>query len=192
MAPEPIAVTLRVIEVLDALDAPYVIGGSLASSVHGVARTTMDADLVADLKSEQVERLVQELRNEFYVDADAIREAIRFKRSFSLIHLESAFKVDVFIPQQRRFDRTQLDRKVKHVVATDPERTAYIASAEDTILAKLEWYHVGHEVSERQWRDISGILQVQGKRLDLAYLRQIAASLDLSELLQKALREAQL
>ncbi len=76
------------------------------------------------------------------------------------------------------------------MVATEPERTAYIASAEDTVLTKLEWYRMGGEVSDRQWRDVLGVLKVQGKRLDLAYLRRWATELGIADLLERALAEA--
>ena len=190
MVPEPIQATLLVVEALEALGVPYLIGGSLASAVHGVVRTTMDADLVADLRPEHAEPLAQALGDAFYVDAASIRDAIRHRSSFNVIHLESMFKVDIFIPKQRPFDRAQLQRRTKQVIATEPEREAYVATAEDTILAKLEWYRRGGEVSDRQWQDVLGVLKVQGNRLDLAYLRQWAASLGVSDLLEKALTEA--
>ena len=190
MVPEPIQATLLVVEALEALGVPYLIGGSLASAVHGVVRTTMDADLVADLQPEHAEPLAQALGDAFYVDAASIRDAIRHRSSFNVIHLESMFKVDIFIPKQRPFDRAQLQRRTKQVIATEPEREAYVATAEDTILAKLEWYRRGGEVSDRQWQDVLGVLKVQGNRLDLAYLRQWAASLGVSDLLEKALTEA--
>lgn len=90
MNPEPIAVTLMVIRVLDALDVPYLIGGSFASALYGVPRTTNVADLIVGLRLEHVEPLVRALTPTFYVDADAIRQAIRDKSSFNLIDLESA------------------------------------------------------------------------------------------------------
>lgn len=156
MSSEPIAVTLIVIQALEKLGVPYLIGGSLASAVHGVVRATLDADLVADLHLEHAELLAQALDDAFYVDIEAICDAIRCRSSFNVIHLETMFKVDVFVPKQRPFDQMQFERRVEQGVATDPERTAYIASVEDTILAKLEWYRLGGEVSERQWRDVLG------------------------------------
>ena len=187
MLPEPIAVTLRVVEALERLGVPYLIGGSLASAVHGVVRTTMDADLVADLRPEHAGTLAQDLGSDFYVDAESIREAIRQRSSFNVIHLQTMFKVDIFIPKQRPYDRSQMARRVVQVVATEPERRAYVAAAEDTVLAKLEWYRLGGEVSEQQWRDVLGILAVQGGRLDLAYLRRWAAELGVADLLARAL-----
>lgn len=190
MPDEPITVTLLVIDALDALGVPYLIGGSLASAVHGVLRATMDTDLVADLRLEHAEPLARALGGTFYVDAESIREAVLHQSNFNVIHLETMFKMDVFILKKRPFHRSQMERRIAQVIATDPERTAYVATAEDTILAKLEWYRMGGGVSDRQWRDVLGVMKVQADRLDLAYLRQWAAQLNVLDLLERALTEA--
>jgi hypothetical protein len=189
MTTDPIAVTLLVVEVLETLDVPYLIGGSLASTLHGVARSTLDSDLVADLPAENVAAFVAQLGDQFYVDEQAIQTAIQQRRSFNLIHLKSMFKVDIFIPKRRAFDQAQLANRTLQLVATNPDRTAYVASPEDTILAKLEWYRLSGEVSDRQWGDVLGVLLVQAERLDLAYLRQSAPELGVADLLEKALVE---
>jgi hypothetical protein len=189
LIPEPIAVTLQVIEVLDSLEVPYLIGGSLASAVHGVPRATMDADLLADLRMEHAEPLARGLGNAFYLDATSILDAIGHHGSFNVIHLETMFKIDIFLPKTRPFDAAQLARRRSAIVATDPERTAYFASAEDSILTKLEWYRAGREVSERQWSDVLGMLKAQGAQLDLAYLRRWSTTLNVADLLERALRE---
>ena len=183
---EPVAVTLLVIE---ALDVPYFIGGSLASALYGVVRTTLDADLVADLRPEHAEPFARRLSAAFYVDLDSILDAIQRRDSFNVIHLESMFKVDIFIPRQRPYDRAQFARRVEKIVAVDAERAAYFASAEDTILAKLDWYRQESGVSERQWRDVLGVLKTQSGRLDLDYLRRWAAELSVADLLERALGE---
>jgi len=98
---EQIAVTLLVIDALEKLGVRYLIGGSLASAIYGVPRATMDADLVADLRVEHAEALARALADAFYVDAEMIRDAVRQQRSFNVIHLETAFKVDVFVRSNR-------------------------------------------------------------------------------------------
>jgi hypothetical protein len=184
---EPIAVTLRVTTILEQLGVAYLIGGSLASALHGVVRTTLDTDLVAEIRPEHVSPLLKELQSAFYLDAEAIEDAIRRRSSFNLIHLETMFKVDIFVSKQRPFDKAQFTRRVRQTVATDPEQSVYIASAEDTVLTKLEWYRQGGEVSERQWRDVLGIFKVQADNLDMEYLRRWANELDVTDLLEKAL-----
>lgn len=190
MISEPIAITLRVIQELDQLNVAYLIGGSLASALYGEPRATIDADLVADLKIEHVAPLVRALSGEFYIAPDAALEAIRAQRGFNLIHLATSFKVDIFVRKKRAFDDAQFARRTRQVVATDPERTAYIATAEDTILAKLEWYKIGGSVSERQWRDVLGVLKTQGDALDQTYLRRMASQLQVTDLLERAIKEA--
>ena len=190
MIAEPIAITLRVIQELDRLNVPYFIGGSLASALYGEPRATIDADIIADLKNEHVAPLVRALSNEFYIAQDAALDAIRAQRSFNVIHLATSFKVDVFIRKRRAFDDAQFERRTRQIVSADPERSAYIATAEDTILAKLEWYKIGGAVSDRQWRDILGVLKTQSDALDQDYLRRMANQLGVTDLLERALREA--
>jgi len=191
MLAEPIAVTLLVADVLKALDVPYAIGGSLASAFHGVMRATMDADLVADLRLEHAEPLAQELSGAFYADVAMMRDAIRRRASFNVIHLETTFKVDVFVAESRTFDRSQLARRQLHLLSEDPERYAYVTTAEDIVLSKLEWYRLGNEVSDRQWRDVLGVLKVQGDRLDRDYVQRMAVELGVVDLLDRAWREAE-
>ena len=191
MLAEPIAVTLLVTAAFERLDVPYFIGGSLASALHGTTRSTLDVDLVVELQTEQVKPLVELLHQDFYIDESMIQEAILHQGSFNLIHLASMFKVDVFITKQRGFDQMRFQRRELLVVTNEPERKAYITSAEDIILAKLEWYRLGNEVSDRQWRDILGVLKVQAGRLDLDYLDRWAAELAVADLLQRALRECE-
>lgn len=190
MATDVLAVTLSVIDELEALGIPYALGGSLASSAHGVPRSTMDADIVADVREEHVEPLVRALSRVFYVDAEAVRDAIRQCSSFNLIHLQAMVKVDIFIPKRRPFDVAQLTRRVPEIAATEPERTIFVTSPEDTVLAKLEWYRAGGEVSDRQWSDILGILKVQAPLVDRAYLRHWAPTLGVADLLERAFEDA--
>ena len=189
MLAEPLQVTLQVIDALEELGAAYWVGGSLASALHGVARSTLDSDLVADISLAQVDDLVVALDGTFYIDGEMIREAILHQGSFNLIHRATMFKVDVFLLKERPFDQVQLERRQEQIVTADPERKAYICTAEDIILAKLEWYKAGGEISERQWRDVMGVLRVQAGHLDMEYLQEWAAELDVLDLLEKAISD---
>ena len=111
MLTEPIAVTLLVVDALEDLSVPYFIGGFLATAVHGVARATMDVDIVADLRVEHTAPLVDALGNAFYADMAMIRGAILRQGSFNLVHLKAMFKVDVFVRSRQPFDQTQFRRR---------------------------------------------------------------------------------
>ena len=154
MLPEPIAATITVTATLEKLGVRYLIGGSLASTVHGMVRTTQDSDIVAEMRPEHVEAFVRALENEFYIDEESITSAVAQHTSFNIIHRESMFKVDVFVPVLRPFVREQLSRARKQIFAVEPQVEALVATAEDTLLAKLEWYRMSGEVPERQWRDV--------------------------------------
>lgn len=190
MLAEPTAVTLKVVDILEGFEIRYLIGGSFASAIHGVARMTADVDLVVDLSLNQVDPLVRALESEFYVDAEAIRDAVRRRQSFNLIHLATMFKVDIFVFKGRPFDDAQFERRVRHAVSLDPERHAYVATAEDNILAKLEWYRMGGESSDRQWNDVQNVLKTQLGRLELDYLHHWAVALGIADLLERALNDA--
>jgi hypothetical protein len=190
MPSESTRVTLLVTQTLERLGIPYAVGGSLASSLHGVMRSTLDVDIVADMRVEHIQPLFAALSKEFYADDEMMKDAIEHHSSFNLIHYETAFKVDIFIRKTRLFDQIQLERRRSSVIATDPEESIYITSPEDTILSKLEWYRMGGEVSDRQWRDILGVLKTQAGGLDLDYLRKWAIELKVADLLDRALKES--
>jgi hypothetical protein len=178
-----------VIEALEELGVPYHIGGSVASSIYGILRATIDADLIADLRLEHIRPLVIRLQTNYYIDEDMIRDAIRRRSSFNVIHLDTMLKVDVYIPKSRSFDQEEL-RRVQQEVLLEGTRPFNVASPEGTILNKLEWYRMGGEVSNRQWNDILGVFKVQGTHLDMAYLQRWAANLKVTDLLERALVDA--
>lgn len=186
---EILDVTLVVAEALENLGVSYVVGGSLASSFHGIPRATIDADIVAALRDVHRSGFVAALSDAFYLDPDTIRRAIERRTSFNVIHLATMFKVDVFVARDDDAAQQQLKRGRPMVVSDAPERTLRMASAEDTIAHKLYWYALGDEVADRQWSDAIGVLKVAGERLDLAYLRRSAARLGVEDLLRRALEE---
>jgi hypothetical protein len=189
MQNEPIEVTLKVTHLLEKLGVPYLIGGSLASTLYGMVRTTQDSDIVAEMRLEHLQPFVAALQDEFYVDDEMIAESIQRHSSFNIIHRETMFKVDVFVPRPRPFLQSQLARAQKQTFTFETEVSANFASPEDIILAKLEWYRMGGEVSERQWRDILGVLKTRADALDLDYVHKWANELKVNDLLERALKE---
>ena len=177
-APDLVAALLPVIEALDSLGVRYYVGGSVASSIHGVPRASIDADLIAELGAEHVAPLAARLSALFYLDEGRMRDAVERRLSFNVIHLATMFKVDVFVSKGRPFDLEASGRARLEALGESPEAPqAMVASPEDTLLAKLEWYRRGGESSERQWSDILGLLRVRTGRLDLAYLADWASAL---------------
>jgi hypothetical protein len=187
---EILEITLFLAETLERLGVPYLVGGSLASSLHGLPRATQDVDLVAALEPRHVPDLVGALRESFYLDEAAIRAAVRERTSFNVIHLGTLFKADIFVARDDPTVRSEFERRQRFRVADDPPRELVLASPEDTIVQKLHWFRLGDQVSERQWSDALGVLKVAGNRLDLAYLRRAAMLLGVSELLERILAEA--
>jgi hypothetical protein len=191
MLSEPILVVAMVTQALEDLHVPYFVGGSLASSKYGLPRATQDVDLIADLRPHHVAPLVTLLSSEFYAEADAIRAAIRSRASFNLIHLLTAYKVDIFVVRADAWSREEMARRRAEQIDIGEKRVMlYFCSPEDVILHKLEWYRAGGGVSDRQWNDVLGVLKVQAEALDVAYLRHWAADLGLGELLEQALHDA--
>lgn len=186
---ETLQVTLLVTSVLDDLGIPYVIGGSMASIIHGMLRTTMDVDIVADMEPKHAAPFVAQLQDAFYADETAIYQAIQHRSSFNLIHFTTMFKVDIFLPKERVFDQQQLKRRIAEPVGTDSDAQLWVLTPEDVVLAKLDWFRLGGEVSERQWRDILGVLKTQQAFLDIEYLRHWAQNLGVTDLMERALGE---
>jgi hypothetical protein len=150
----------------------------------------MDIDILAAIPGKLAGALAARLQPEFYADELAIEKAIATKRSFNLIHLETMFRVDVFVSKRDAFDTKQLERRRLEIVTRDPERSAYVASPEDIILSKLRWYRQTNEKSERQWSDVLGVISVQADKLDLDYLEHWATELGVSDLFERALGQS--
>ena len=186
----PIDLALRIAALLDSLEIPYVLGGSLASSLVGEPRTTLDLDFAIRLRSEDVAPLLAALGTEYYVSSEAVQSAVARTASFNIVKLDSVEKVDLFVLGDGLLDRRQLARRQRLVVSESPRRELWVGSPEDQVLRKLDGYRAGGGVSDRQWRDVLGILAVQAARLDRADLESAAADLGLAELLARAFQEA--
>jgi hypothetical protein len=185
----PLSVLSQVTTSLEQQGITYALVGSFASSLHGMYRSTADIDILADIKTEQVRPLLEALQGSFYLDEHAMRDAVAKSRSFNAIHFDSVFKVDIFVAGSDEFAIEQLNRRVIRKLSPDQDETVYVATAEDTILAKLQWYRAGHETSVTQWNDILGVLATSGNSLDVEYLNNWAGRLDLTKLLQRAFTE---
>lgn len=186
---EVLDVTLQVARALSTIGLDYVVGGSLASSMHGIPRSTQDVDILVFMFHEDVEPLVSALDDDFYVDEDAVRDAVDRSSSFNVIHFETAFKVDLFVADDEPWLAEERNRR-QSIGITDSGESVDVSSAEDNILHKLQWYQKGGEISDQQWRDVLGVMKVQGDDLDLSYLDKWARRLGLQELLAQALSEA--
>jgi len=179
-----------VVELFEQLGIRYYLGGSLASSIHGVPRATLDADVVAFMADYHIPILVQSLQDTFYLSETAMHEALDQQDgypAFNLIHLTMGVKIDVFVPPSTPYDESRMARAHPAAFEEDPQaRRFYVASAEDMILTKLAWYAAGNRISERQWGDILGILAIQRDLLDRTYLQQWAPTLGVVDLLDEA------
>ena len=162
----------------------------MASAVCGEPRSTLDVDLVVSLSEGQIPGLVASLQDDFRADAQALRRAVRQRSSTNVVHLATSIKVDLFIMGGSPVDAEQMDRRQRIKVVSDPDRYLYVYTPEDILLQKLRWYRLGNEVSDRQWRDILGILLVQGNRLDKTYLSRGAEKLGVADLLGRAMTQA--
>ncbi|GIV21589.1 MAG: hypothetical protein KatS3mg023_3340 [Armatimonadota bacterium] len=190
MIPEPVAVTLRVTSVLESLGVPYAISGSLASALYGVARATQDVDIIADLQPAHVRSLVDRLTGEFDIDDEVAAREVTRRGSFNLIHRESMFKVDIFVAREHPLDKAVLARARRQVLHNEPEVSASLISPEDAIVARLICYRQERQVSDKQWRDVVGMLRVLGDTLDRTYLEQFAQQMGVQDLLRQAMAEA--
>lgn len=186
---EPIAVTLELARALDKLGILYVVGGSLASSVHGIPRSTQDIDLLVELPGRLVDALVAELSPNFYIDREMVLDAVQRRASFNVLHMATMFKIDLFISDRSPLLVEEMRRRQKFELGAPP-RAVFVCSAEDIIVQKLDWYEKGGRVSERQWGDVIGVLSVTGAKLDLEYVRRWAAHLGLTDICERALLEA--
>jgi len=182
-----VAALAPVIAAFQKLGVSHYVGGNVASTFHGAIRSTMDVDVVCDLRSDQVAAFLGAFDDDFYVIAPAVRDAVNRRGSFNLIHLPTSFKVDVFVSRDRPFDRAAMSRAASCILREEDGFAAPIASAEDSIVSKLEWYRLGDEVSERQWDDVTRLVHLLGDSLDVAHMKCMADSIGVGDLLERLL-----
>lgn len=183
---EVVEVAVLVARAFEKLNLDYVLGGSVATSVQGEPRSTNDIDFAVRLSGPQVKPLVEALGADFEVDEQALLEAIQRGRSTNIFHFDSMTKVDLFIRGAEAFDDTEFSRRVRMELQPGGG-PLFIATTEDNFLRKLRWFRMGGESSDRQWRDVLGLLRVSGGSLDLSYMRGWAVKLGVADLLDRAL-----
>ncbi len=189
---DTLAVARSVVGALETLRIEYYLGGSIASSIHGEARLTQDLDFVAQMSVAQIPAFVAHLGERFYADSEMIREAIQLKSSCNVIDFPVGIKADIFFPSIVGFTESEFARKIRAPISSLPDSPeAYICSAEDIVLQKLLWYKMGGGVSDRQWRDVLGVLIYQAGNLDNAYMDRWAREIEVSDLLARAREDAE-
>ena len=187
---EEYLVLKQLTDVLYDMKIDYAIGGSIASSVYGKVRFTQDADIAVASFVDKAERFYSVLKENFYISKDAMYHAISSRSSFNVIHLKSAFKIDIFIQKDDDFHRQLFLRRKKVKLDESIDHLFDIVSAEDIILLKLQWYQSAGCISERQWSDILEVLAVQAESLDMRYLKSCSEKLGLNDILNRAIHES--
>jgi hypothetical protein len=163
---------------------PFMITGSFASNIHGIPRATQDVDLVIDPDPLSLDRFISGLGPEFYSSPETAREALQTEGMFNVLHVETGLKVDFIIRKSRMFSKTEFSRRERASFLGDDQ---WFATAEDVILAKLEWAKMGE--SERQFQDALNVAKVQGAGLDINYLKMWAGVLGVQDPLDRLLQE---
>lgn len=189
MIEDPLELASRMAILFETLNIPYLVGGSVASSLLGESRSTQYLDLVISISLSKSQQLIRVMEQEFYISESAVIEAVNEKRSFNVIHLTSLEKIDIFVIGDDAFSCSKMNRRQLYKI-DESEKGIYIYSAEDIILQKLYWYLLSATESQKQWRDVLGVLKVQGERLDFNYLNQWAEILQVQSLLELALQQA--
>ena len=189
MKDDPVPAALDVARLFEKLDLDYWLGGSLASSIHGEPRSTHDVDFVLDLASDDVAGLVASVETDYFVDEQLVRDAVQRRASFQLVHKREFHRIDVFVKPDEPFADEQLRRRRREVIDPEAGDSLWVTSAEDIVLQKLAPYRKGDEVSDRQWRDVLGVLKVNPDA-DCPYLRQWGEELGVLDLLARAFAEA--
>jgi hypothetical protein len=163
---------------LNQAEIPYMIVGSMASNYWGVPRSTHDIDFVIQYTTEDIGRIVSAFEDQFFIQETSVEAALRPPFQFNALDNRSALKVDFFGIADDRYDRCRFDRR--QAITLFGQR-AFMARPEDVVLYKLRWYQI--TPSDRQLKDVAGILSVSSGAIDFEYLRQWSETIGVSRLL---------
>ena len=189
MTKGPLDLVSQVATIFDDLGILYALGGSLASSLIGEPRSTVDVDIAIKLEHGAGTALLERAKAEFYVPIESARVAIAAHSSFNLIDTAHGLKVDMFVLGDGLLDRMQIERRFT-VTVPGVAKPIWVTAPEDQVLRKLDWYRSTAHESERQWRDVVGILRVHGEVMDRTYMVDTARALELETLLDEATKAA--
>jgi hypothetical protein len=174
------------IRTLDRIQIAYAIGGSIASSLHGVGRMTRYADLsVEPFPGKEPLFIAAFPSDDYYLNPNSIGDALRNRSPFNILHPATGYKLDIYVRKDEPFEREAFSRRVSYSLPDSPNEPVLLLSPEDIVLFKLRWYRLGNEASEKQWSDILGVLRTQGDRLDEDHLDTWAAAIGVKDLLDK-------
>lgn len=185
--PQELLVLSEFAGTLDELSIAYAIGGSVASSIYGQVRFTQDVDITTEPFDDKAEKLYELLKSQYYINKQAMYQALKSSESFNVIHFETAFKIDVFVRKETAFQRQLLARRRLLRLSDSIDRDFSIVSPEDVILLKLQWYRAGDCSSQIQLSDVIGVFRIQQDTLDLDYLKKWAGTLGVLDLLNNAM-----
>lgn len=173
--------------VFESLNLRYYITGGVCAIAYGDPRTTRDLDIVVEVERSEIMPVGERLEAEgFYCPPGAVEDIQAGRgRVLSVTHMQLVLNADIVLDADTEFDRSKMERRRLEAIGLDESERFWLASPEDVILAKLLWGRQSE--SEKQWRDVQGVLKVQGDTLDFDYLRSWAEQLDLSELLDQAI-----
>ena len=175
----------KLIKKLNEQNIPYMLSGSVSSSLHGQPRATNVAEIVIAPVEEQLIDFVKSLGDDYYVSHDAAREAFKNNSMFNVVDIRSSWKADFIICKDRPFSREEFQRRRKaNIMGLD----VWVVSPEDVILSKLEW--AKNSESNQQYRDALGVATVQYDRLDRDYLYKWAKELQVESSLEQLLGKA--
>jgi hypothetical protein len=167
----------RITTALDGARIAYMLTGSFASAHHGIPRSTLDIDIVIAANPAQLQTFVRSLSSiEYYSDLDAALEAHERQSLFNVIDLATGWKIDLIIRKSRAFSVEEFDRRQLVTVQGLP---LFVASADDVVIAKLEWSKLAQ--SQRQLEDVATILRLRWEALDRSYLEKWISELDLEQ-----------
>lgn len=176
-------ITKTVIEKLGNINLSYMITGAFACNYYGQPRLTHDLDLIVVISPADIPKIVTLFKQDFYIDEEIIKEALLHKTMFNLVHYATGFKIDFWILKEDTFSHTEFQRRKKVKLFN---KETYLATAEDTILSKLQWYKISE--SEKHFSDALKVYEIQKNILDINYVQTWADKLSLREIFNRLMK----